>query len=220
MKRPPRRAAVEEMDCVDVGSAVPAELCRIDLNRMAKGYLVAVPWPNFVVGETTYDFSHLNEYTFVAADSDGNNRRIVVSYEDHCFTRKPTGTNDPAPVFPNCSRNDGRFCTERFELSKEIRARLDEALKGKVWNSTSDHYAVIVIDMGEEKIEYGIVFSLDKVKGIAGVDLHMRIRTAHPRTDEPLGTFGHIRFAHLIKLRMQNQRPTKLFGKHRKKPQK
>lgn len=187
---------------------------------MTKGYLVAPPWERFVVGETTYDLSHLNEYTFLAEDSGGDDRTIIVSYEDHCFTRKPNGPDDATPLFPGCSREDGRFCAERFELSKEIRRHIEAALKGKVWNSTSDHYAIVVIGEGDQKREYGIVFSLDRVKGIANVDLHMRIRTAHPRTEDPLETFGHVRFAHLIKLRMQNKRPPKNYDKHRKKPQK
>lgn len=187
---------------------------------MAKGYLVAAPWPDFVVGDTTYDFSHLNEYTFETVDSDGTTRTIIVSFEDHCFTRKPKGADDTAPVFPGCSRQDGRFCTERFELSKAIQAHIDAASKAKVWSTTSDHYAVVSIGQGDQSQEYGIVFSLDRVKGLAGVHLHMRIRTAHPRNEEPLDTFGNIRFAHLVKLRMLNQRPNKNFDRHRKRPTK
>jgi hypothetical protein len=96
----------------------------------------------------------------------------------------------------------------------------------EVWNTVADeHYAIVRgIDHQGTRVEYAIIFSLEKLKGVqapggAKVDLHMRIRTAHKRDkDRPTETFGSERFPHLVKLTMENTRPSKVYDRHRKRP--
>ena len=45
------------------------------------------------------------------------------------------------------------------------------------------------------KVFYGIVFSLDRVKGLP-VDLHMRVETAYPCDEKDIVTYGSVRFVH------------------------
>jgi hypothetical protein len=56
-------------------------------------------------------------------------------------------------------------------------------------------------------VNYGIVFSLDRVKGLAGIDLHMRVKTAYPFTQKQPTTYGSTRFKVLVDLRMRNKYP-------------
>jgi len=64
---------------------------------------------------------------------------------------------------------------------------------------------------------YGIVFSLDPVKGLP-VDLHMRVKTAYPCDERDIVTFGSVRFRHLVSLRMQRKRPGRIVDRGRKRP--
>jgi hypothetical protein len=171
-----------------------------------------------VHGDKTYDLSHLNECLLVAKDSGGVERRITVTFVDHCFTRPSQGEGDEAPLFPDCSRPDGRFCTERYSLSHHIKSILDQLAKGDVWNSAGEHYVIFKkVEHQGRKIDYVVVFSLDRLSGHSS-DLHMHVRSAHKRDQDPIDTFGSVRFAHLIKLRMERKRPSKIFNHKRKRP--
>lgn len=177
------------------------------------------PWPPFVHRGVTYDLSHLNGVSITSKDSEGRERRIAVTFSDHCFTRDPTGDDDDGPVYPGCSRKGGRFCTERYGLSLGLVDALKRvAAGGVVWNTRGDHYAVIkgMVHNGAT-IEYAVIFSLDKVTG-RDADLNLCVRTAHRRDERPIDTFGSVRFAHLVSLVMRNQRPNKNFDRKRKRP--
>lgn len=176
-------------------------------------------WQPFVDGESTFDFSHLNGVCLVVRDSAGVDRRVCVTFSDHCFTRPPVDGNDVAPVYPNCSRANGRFCTERYELSLGLPQLLEfVASGGDVWNSQSEHYAILRnVNFRGNVVDYVAIFSLEKIKGTE-FDLHMHVRTAHHRDERPIDTYGSVRFAHLIALAIQKKRPKKNFDQRRKRP--
>ena len=64
------------------------------------------------------------------------------------------------------------------------------------------------------KFLYGIVFSLDRVKKLP-VDLDLRVSNAFPCDAAEIVTYGSVRFAHLVTLRMQGKRPNRNFDRHR-----
>jgi hypothetical protein len=191
------------------------------------GFFLQRPWPPFVHRGTTFDLSHLNEHVKEATDSSKAKRTILVTFGDHCFTRPPNGEWDRAPRYPNCSRGvDGRFCTERHELSLQIMDQIDFASLKDVWNTKNDEHFVVIrgVDYQGTQIEYAVIFSLEKMKGVQTkgsggrrIDLHMRVRTAHKR-DDTIETFGSVRFPHLVKLVMEKKRPQRIYDHHRKRP--
>ena len=66
---------------------------------MAGPYFLKSSWPSFVYKGATYDLIHLDEYEFTVMDSDGVERRIVVTFSYHCFTRDPEDSDDLALRF-------------------------------------------------------------------------------------------------------------------------
>ena len=99
-----------------------------------------------------------------------------------------------------------------------LRQQLARAIQGKVWTIESENFAAVpTIDHQGNRILYGIVFSLDRVKKLP-IDLDMRVRTAYPCDAAELVTYGNVRFAHLITLRMQGKRPNRNFNRHRPRP--
>lgn len=193
---------------------------------MTGKYLMQKPWPPFVHGKKIFDLTHLNERLDYIVDSGKRKRIVLTTFADHCFTRDPLGSDDAAPRYPDCSREDGRFCTERYELSTQLNDHLDFSTLKDVWNTENDeHYAIIKgVSHRGAMIEYAIIFSLTKLKGIqaeggAKVDLHMRIRTAHRREDgRAVDTFGSVRFSHLVRLAIENKKPAKIYDSRRKRP--
>ena len=174
-------------------------------------------WPPFLYDGKTYDLSHLNPWKLEVADSAKVTRSILVTCADHCFTKKPDG--DSAPVYPGCSRDDGRFCVERYELSLNLRQMIEHAVGGEIWLGNEERYVVIKgIDFRGRKVDYAIVFSLEKISGTE-FDLRMHVRSAHKRyEDEPIDTYGSARFAHLVKLAIERKKPKRNFDRNRKRP--
>lgn len=184
---------------------------------MSKLYLLQQPWPPFLHGGQTFDLSHLNEFVFEKGDSAEICRQIIVTFTDHCFTRPPRGAGDIAPAYPNCSRNDGRFCTERYDLSLKIKNII--ATARDVWNGTDEHFVIArAVDHRGVQVDYVVIFSIEKVKGLEEIDLHVRVRSAHQRDLSPIATFGSVRFVHLVKLTMEGKKPRKITDHHRKRP--
>jgi hypothetical protein len=175
-------------------------------------------WPPFVYRGVTYGFDHLDEYQVEVTDSKQKTRRIAVTFSDHCFTREPLSSDDPALAYRYSSRRVGHFCTERYSHSLNLGGHIGYAIQRRVWHVLDGGYAIVpVVTQQGVRMLYGIVFSLDRVKGLP-VDLHMRVKTAHPRDEREIVTFGEVRFAHLVTLRMEGKSPPRITAAHRKRP--
>ncbi|MGB8681682.1 MAG: hypothetical protein WCD12_02255 [Candidatus Binatus sp.] len=184
---------------------------------MAGPYFQKKSWPSFVYRGTTHDLIHLNEYELVVVDTGGHERRIAVTFGDHCFTRAPTPGDDPALAYRDSDRRPGNFCFVRYALTFGLRQHINDAVVGRVWNVEGDHFAAVPeVDSSGKRVSYGIIFSLDRVTGLP-VHLHMRIKTAYP-INLRLVTFGSVRFLHLVALRMKGKRPQKDHQRRRKVP--
>ncbi len=175
-------------------------------------------WAAFTYEGQTYELTHLDEYAVEIKDSAGEVRRIAITFSDHCFTKEPVETDDPGLRYPESTRPRGNFCIERYHLSLGLPQHLAHAMRDKVWNIRDGTFAAVpVINHRGEKVLYGIVFSLDPVKGFP-LHLHLRVETAYPCDESELTTYGHIRFTHLVTLRMRRKSPNRNFDRHRPKP--
>ena len=116
------------------------------------------------------------------------------------------------------SRSPGYFCTDRYGLSLDLVQHIERATQRHVWNIRDGNFAIVpVVTHQGVKVLYGIVFSLDRVKGLP-VDLHMRVETAYPCDEKDIITYGSVRFALLVTLRMHGRNPKRILEKHRKRP--
>jgi len=181
-------------------------------------YFQHASWAPFVYQGVTYDLTHLDEYEFTVKDTGDVDRRIAVTFADHCFTRKPEPGDDPALVYPGSDRRPGHFSFDRYPHTFGLVEHIAHAARGQVWSVQGDNFAVVpVVDHAGKRVLYGIVFSLDRVKGLP-VDLHMRVKTAYPATEKDIVTFGSVRFRHLVALRIAGKRPGRITDRRRKVP--
>jgi hypothetical protein len=184
-------------------------------------YFQKSPWTPFVHAGTTYDLSHLDEYEFSVIDADAQERRITITFSDHCFTRDPVPSDDPALFYPDSDRRPGAFCFTRYQHSLGLVGYIAHATQRKVWIASDYHetFAIVpIVDQVGQMHLYAIIFSLDRVYKVPQIDLHMRIRSAYPCDQKQLATFGEIGFQRLIALRMKNKAPVRNNDQHRKKP--
>jgi len=180
-------------------------------------YFQKTSWTAFVYQGVTYDLTHLNEYELTVNDTTNCDRRIAVTFSDHCFTRKPEPGDDARLLYPPSDRHPGHFCFERYDQTSSLPDRITQAAHGKVWTVRDDTFAIVpTVDHSGKRVFHTIMFSLDRVKGLP-VQLHMRIKTAYPAEKAPV-TFGDVRFQHLVALRMQKQSPGRVTGAHRRVP--
>jgi hypothetical protein len=186
---------------------------------MSEPYFQEQSWPPFIYQGVTYSFTHLDEYQVEVTDSAGVVRRIAVTFSDHCFTRNVDAVgDDPALLYPASTCNPGYFCVDRYQHSLGLRGHVAQAIDRRVWNVREGNFAIVpVVNHQGDNMLYGIVFSLDRVTGLP-VALHMRVRTAFPCDEAAIATFGEIRFAHLVTLRMQGKSPKLILDRHRKRP--
>ncbi|WP_439926177.1 hypothetical protein [Nitrobacter sp. JJSN] len=176
-------------------------------------------WGVFEIGGVSYDLVHLDDRRTTVQTKDAE-IGILVTFEDHCFT-VDAGEGDTRPKFPGSTRKDGRFCTERHGASLDIWARLDHAMKGKVWLGHQDRCLVISADTGDDDIpnHYIIPFTLERHKGVEGIHLLMRVRSGFVRTpDRYVATFGEVRFSNLVDLALKGKLPKRVTSQNRKKP--
>jgi hypothetical protein len=183
-------------------------------------YFQTSPWPAFLLEERLYDLSHLDEYSFELTDSRGAQRHILVTFEDHCFTRKWESQDDRGLMFPGCSRKPGAFCTERYGHSLLIRDHIAQAALRDVWIADGEGFAVIpTVDSNGSRVLYCILFDLQRVQGVP-FDLRMLVRTSYPLNQKShFATHGNIRFRHLVSLRLEGRMPPRNRDARRKRPQ-
>ena len=75
---------------------------------MSGPYFQKHGWPAFEYQGNRYCFRHLDEYVFSISDSQSVIRQIVVTFEDHCFTREWEGGDNASLIYPQSSRNPTR----------------------------------------------------------------------------------------------------------------
>ena len=79
---------------------------------------------------------------------------------------------------------------ERYRLSLGLTLHIRRAITGHVWNIRDGNFAIVpVVDHQGVATLHGIVFRLDRVKGLA-VDPHMRVEIAYPRDEKDIVTYG------------------------------
>jgi len=187
-------------------------------------YFQKSPWMPFVHAGSTYDLSHLDEYHFTVIDSDAQERRIAVTFSDHCFTRAPKPNDDPALFYPGGSRNPSVFSFDRYRHSLDMGLHIARASRGRVWHASphqgvmENFAAVPTVDHEGKRVLYAIVFSLERGGKDLPVDLHMRVRSAYLCDEKLIPTFGEIRFSLLVAASMKGKSLVRVFTPHRRKP--
>lgn len=185
-------------------------------------YFMKTMWETYTLNDVTYNFDHLNEFYMVANDSLGNEKRLIVTYNDHVFTRDPMPNETIELAFPNAARTPfGVFCADRYAMSLTLPAIIQELPTQRIWNlAKTDCYAhVPTVDHNGQNQLYSIIFSLFPIKNPKiPHDFRLHIRSAYICDIKEPDTFGDIRFSHLLTVTSNGNSPSRIFNRNRKKP--
>ncbi len=189
---------------------------------MAKSkYLFQAPWPGFFLDGQLFELRHLNEYSLAVEDLDGVERRVIVTFSDHCFTEEyPEDTSQPQKFeYRESTRRPGYFCRRRYSHSLSLVGHIEQAKTKSVWNVHSQNLAIlpVVVEDGRN-VFYAIVFNLRR---ITGTPYHLRMDVASAYICDDLSrfeTFGHIGFKNLVSLALRGKHPARNTSRTRKRP--
>ncbi|MFD1746539.1 hypothetical protein ACFSE1_13790 [Rhizobium helianthi] len=188
---------------------------------MPSPYIAKKVWPDYILNGATFSFTHLAEAYFTAHDSLGHEKQIIVTYQDHVFTRDAVEGETLKDAFPGANRDPfGVFCPVRYRWSLRLPQIIALLPEQRIWNlRKDDRYAhVPVVAENGETILYSIVFSIEPVKRNIAYDFWIRVRTAYPCDGPPPDTFGDVRFSHLLMVRERGKHPPRNYSPHRKTP--
>lgn len=88
---------------------------------MPSPYITKSLWPDYTCGDAEYSFQHLSELTLTLQDSASVERRVIVTFSDHVFTRDPAPGDTERDAFPACSRTPyGVLCPVRYSFSSHL----------------------------------------------------------------------------------------------------
>ena len=183
------------------------------------GYHIQRPWQSFVYQGTIYDLTHLNEYHLSASDSEGEIRQILITFSDHCFTRKYLPGDSSELIYPSSTRCPGCFCHLRYRHSHSLLQHIESAKTGTVWNVEGDNLALVPVITNEgTPVHYAIVFRLIPLKG-SPFHLHMKVLSAHIcDASKEFVTHGSVGFKKLLSLKIARKQLARNTNQNRKRP--
>ena len=175
-------------------------------------------WPPFIFDGQSYSLDHLEDRIYHVEDSKKVQRKVLVVFSDHCFTRSRAPEDDETLWWSSTTREDGTFCFDRYTLSKSIVEHLEMAFDGESWIVDGENFAILPsVDHQGQRFFYGVFFSLEKAKSKGSKGLIMFIRSAY-HFIEPPATYGCTRYRHLLTLRIEGKTPLKTHAANRKRP--
>jgi hypothetical protein len=150
-------------------------------------------WKDFIIGNDTYDLSHLNYTTFdvTRPSTEASPEKQVsffMAFSDHCFTDHFGPSEDW--IYPHSKSQDRYFCPTRYGYSKHLPTIIPNLINTNPYVGRSfiqhreqffhiDHYTV--------GATYRIFFEINQNKSQgATTDLRINIVSAYePRAGQP-----------------------------------
>lgn len=170
-------------------------------------------WKPVVAADgTTYSLDHLHDYIEVFRDSGGVERRVRVTFSNHCFSDRTYGHEPQEFLMPRKGLHGpkaGAFCLERHAASLAIRNRIAQA--GEIWNTRTVGEFVLLSRYRRpadgQKCVYCVFYTLRQVQN-PDVDFVMEVTSAYLRDSRP-DTFGPSTHAEALALCARGMKPAR-----------
>jgi len=126
---------------------------------------VTAYFPALAIGGQTYDFTHLEPFTFtISSQLAKRDLRVHVTFSNHCFTQGYDAVTHPAgePIIPDGKRQR-TFCPIRYRLSQNLPAVIWQRLthpKAKVWETSAERNWCFSITVEDPSGPYHVFFEV------------------------------------------------------------
>ncbi|WP_339500901.1 hypothetical protein [Pseudomonas silesiensis] len=179
------------------------------------GTEVTAYFPVLIIGDQTYDFAHLEPFTFtIASQLAGRDLRVHVTFSSHCFSRGYDQATHPVgePIIFDGAGRPRTFCAVRFRLSFELptviqglnhpRAKVRETAARRNWA-----YSMTIQDPAGP---YHVFFEIRRAAKEKPQDLNLVVESAYHQTEQPPRLLGKMGFMLLCgKVYLQQASSTK-----------
>ncbi|WP_260963074.1 hypothetical protein [Pseudomonas citri] len=166
-------------------------------------------FPPLTIGSQTYDFAHLEPFTFsVQSALAGRELSVHVTFSSHCFSQGYNEATHPAGeqiIFDQAGRPRS-FCSIRYRLSLMLppviqglnhpQVKVRETAAQRNWA-----YSITIIDPNGP---YHVFFEIRRAAADKPQDLNLVIESAYHQTEKPprlLGRMGFILLCGKIHMR-------------------
>lgn len=142
-------------------------------------------WNNFVIGQTSYDLSHLSPFTlFVTPKADdAPTFKVLVSFGHHTFTRELRVDDPPETRFAH-GNDDRCFCPVRHQHSLALPRIVNEGSFGRAYFSQTRNF-LLIEDLPGVEGPYAVFFNIEKAKNLKGIDASLFIVSAYAKPGLP-----------------------------------
>ncbi|VVO33979.1 hypothetical protein [Pseudomonas fluorescens] len=170
---------------------------------------VTAYFPVLIIGDQTYDFAHLEPFTFtIASQLAGRDLRVHVTFSSHCFSQGYDQATHPVgePIILDGAGRPRTFCAIRFRLSLELptviqglnhpRSKVRETAARRNWA-----YSMTIQDPAGP---YHVFFEIRRAAKEKPQDLNLVVESAYHQTEQPprlLGKMGFILLCGKVYLR-------------------
>jgi len=126
---------------------------------------VAAYFQALAIGGQTYDFAHLEPFTFtISSQLAKRDLRVHVTFSNHCFTQSYDAATHPAaePIILDGARRHRTFCPIRYRLSKKLPAiflGLSHP-KAKVWETSAERNWCFSMTIDDPSGPYHVFFEI------------------------------------------------------------
>lgn len=160
-------------------------------------------FPPVVIGDTTYEFHHLDPFTMrFESKSAKRTLRVNVRFSNHCFTYSTTGVviNDDHHLLRDHMNRERIFCPIRYKLSQKLPSIVHSLNNSacKVHETASRRNFNYSLQIDDPEGPYHLFFEITKTTGHAAKmqDLNIFIESAYHEdpSGNPPNLLGRIGF--------------------------
>ncbi|SFL31577.1 hypothetical protein [Pseudomonas sp. NFACC46-3] len=172
-------------------------------------------FPRLTIGGQTYDFAHLEPFTFtVQSDLVGRKLSVHVTFSSHCFSRAYDEALHPSGeqiIFDHAGR-PRTFCSIRYRLSLMLPTVIQglNHHQAKVRETAAQRNWAYSITIADPNGPYHVFFEIRRAAAGKPQDLNLIIESAYHQTDKPPRLLGRMGFILLCgKIHMRQPTSTK-----------
>lgn len=138
------------------------------------------------IGAETYDFSHLEPFTFVVKSQLARrDLRVHVTFSTHCFSRAYDNAShgQGEPIIDHGTPRPRSFCQTRYRLSHKLPVLIKslEHPKAKVWETAAERNWCYSITVDDPAGPYHVFFEVRRAsrERRQWQDLHLVVESAY-----------------------------------------
>jgi len=160
---------------------------------------VTAYFPALTIGGQTYDFSHLEPFTFaIQSQLAKRELQVHVTFSSHCFTQGYDATMHPAgePIILDGAKRQRTFCAIRYRLSLVLPAVIQglNHPQAKVHETAAMRNWAYSMTIQDPSGPYHVFFEVRRAAEDRPQDLNLVVESAYHQTDKPPKLFGKMGF--------------------------